>query len=217
MAPICIDPESQKTLRRRADDAVRVLREGGVVAIPTDTVYGLAAACDDDEAIDRIFHIKGRSARVAMPLLLHDAASIHNYVSSVPHTLWALAEAFWPGPLTLVVPKNGEVSSRLTAGGDTVGLRVPDHWVPRYIVESLGKAITGTSANISGSPSLMTAEAVEASLGHVVDLVVNGGPANQPAASTVVDLTGENWKIIRHGRVSLEMIEQALSADLALR
>lgn len=200
----------QETLGGQADEAVRVLRNGGVAAIPTDTVYGLAAAYDDEKAVDRVFRIKSRPSGLAVPLLLDDGRSVVRYVSDVPESLWALAEAFWPGPLTIVLRKSSLVSDKLTAGRDTVGLRVPDHWLPRYISKSLDKAITGTSANLSGSPSLTTAQDVSKQLGHLVDLVIDGGDANGTTASTVVDLSGDTPTILREGSITLDDIETVI-------
>ena len=200
----------RETLGGQADEAVRVLRNGGVAAIPTDTVYGLAAAYDDEEAVDRVFRIKSRPSGLALPLLLDDASSVERYVSDVPESLWALAKAFWPGPLTIVMRKSLRVSDKLTAGRDTVGLRVPDHWLPQYISKSLDKAITGTSANLSGSPSLTTAQAVNEQLGHLVDLVIDGGDASGTASSTVIDLSGDTPTILREGSVTLDDIEKAI-------
>ena len=200
----------RETLGGRADDAVRVLRNGGVAAIPTDTVYGLAAVFDDEEAVDRVFRIKSRPSGLAVPLLLDDASSVERYVSDAPGSFRALAKTFWPGPLTIVMRKSHLVSDKLTAGRDTVGLRVPDHWLPRYISESLEKAITGTSANLSGSPSLTTAQEVEAQLGDAVDLVIDGGAACGTTASTVVDLSGNTPTILREGSITLEDIEKAI-------
>ena len=200
----------RETLGGRADDAVRVLRNGGVAAIPTDTVYGLAAAFDDEEAVDRVFRIKSRPSGLAVPLLLDDASSVERYVSDVPESFRALAKTFWPGPLTMVLRKSHLVSDKLTAGRDTVGLRVPDHRLPRYISKSLEKAITGTSANLSGSPSLTTAQEVEAQLGDAVDLVIDGGPACGTTASTVVDLSGNTPTILREGSITIEDVEKAI-------
>lgn len=201
---------AQETLRDRANDAVRVLRKGGVAAIPTDTVYGLAAAYDDEEAVDRVFRIKGRPSELAVPLLLDDARSVERYVSDVPESFWAVAARFWPGPLTIVLPKSQVVSGRLTAGRDTVGLRVPDHWLPRYICESLDKAITGTSANLSGRPSLTTAQGVREQIGDAVDLVIDGGATCGTAGSTVVDLSGDTPTILREGSITLDDIERVI-------
>ena len=200
----------RETLGGQADEAVRILRNGGVAAIPTDTVYGLAAAYDDVRAVDRVFSIKSRPSGLAVPLLLDDAGSVERYVSDVPESFRALAKAFWPGPLTIVVRKSPLVSDKLTAGRDTVGLRVPNHWLPRYISKSLDRAITGTSANLSGSPSLTTAQAVTEQLGHLVDLVIDGGDADGTAASSVVDLSGDTPTILREGNITLDDIETAI-------
>ena len=197
-----------ETLRVRADDAVRILRDGGVVAIPTDTVYGLAAAFDDESAVERLFRIKARPPRLAVPLLLHDSQEVRRYASAIPDMFWPLADAFWPGPLTLVLPKSDAVSDALTGGRSTVGLRTPDHWAPRYIAECLGKAITGTSANRSGSPPLTTAHAVEEQLSGEVDLIVDGGPAKEPISSTVVDLCGGYPVVLRAGKISAKEIDR---------
>ena len=202
----------RETLGRRADDAVRVLRNGGVAAIPTDTVYGLAAACDDEQAVERIFRIKGRSYQLAIPLLIDGPDMVERYVASLPESFRALARAFWPGPLTMIMRKSAHVSDRLTAGRDTVGLRVPGHWLPRYISKSLDKAITGTSANLSGSPSLTTAKAVEERLGSAVDLIVDGGASGEPVSSTVVDLSGGAPSILREGKITLDDIQHAIRA-----
>ena len=217
MAPIISKLEVQETLSSRVNDAVRILRDGGVVAIPTDTVYGLAAAFDDEEAIERIFRIKGRSADVAIPLLLDDPRHANRYLSTVPDAFPLLADAFWPGPLTVILSKNRDVSARLTGGRNTIGLRVPDHWVPRQIAESLGKAITGTSANISSTPSLTTAQEVEEQLGKAVDLVVDGGPVKHAIGSTVVDISGVQPELLREGRIPFSEIKRVLYAEVAVR
>lgn len=201
-----------ETLRGRVADAARVLSNGGVVAIPTDTVYGLAVAYDDEQAVERLFRLKSRPLGLPVPLLLDHAGSVECYVTDIPDVFWDLAEAFWPGPLTMVLPKSDAVPNRLTGGRDTVGLRVPDHWLPRCIVESLDRAITGTSANLSGLPPLTTAQSVEEHLGNAVDLVIDGGPASQSTASTVVDLSGNAPTILRKGRISAHDIEFALRA-----
>lgn len=202
----------RETLGDQADEAVRILRNGGVAAIPTDTVYGLAAVFDDEEAVERIFRIKGRSAGLALPLLIDSADAVEQYVAEVPESFWALAAAFWPGQLTMVMRKSVLVSERLTAGRNTVGLRVPDHRLPRHLSRSLGKAITGTSANLSGSPSLTTAKEVEEQLGNAIDLVVDGEATNGPISSTVVDLSDDSPTILREGRITLEDIRRAIGA-----
>ena len=137
--------------RYQATDAVSVLRRGGVVAVPTDTLYGLAVSALDVAAVERLFRIKGRPESRAMPLLLADAADIDRYAAEVPQVAWALAEAFFPGALTLVLRRGDVVPEAVTGGLDTVAVRVPDHPVPRTIVRELGAPITGTSANRTGS------------------------------------------------------------------
>lgn len=203
----------RETLGGQADEAVRILRKGGVAAIPTDTVYGLAAVFDDEEAVERIFRIKGRSAGLALPMLIDSADAVEQYVAEVPESFWALAAAFWPGQLTMVMRKSVLVSERLTAGRNTVGLRVPDHRLPRHLSRSLGKAITGTSANLSGSPSLTTAQAVREQLGDAVDLVIDGGDASGTTASTVVDLSDGTPTVLREGSITLDDIERAIRED----
>jgi L-threonylcarbamoyladenylate synthase len=198
------------------DEAVRVLREGGVVAIPTDTVYGIAVALDTPGGIERLFAAKQRPPDKAIALLLADweqAASIGELTPSAT----ALGRAFWPGGLTLVVPRRADVPlpAALTGGAlapgaiPTVGLRVPDHDAPRALARALGPLPT-TSANRSGEPELRDADAIEAELGSALDLILDGGPAAGGPASTVVDCTGSEPVIRRAGAIPAERIEDAL-------
>ena len=132
--------------------AVDILKSGGVVAIPTDTLYGLAACALDRTAVERVFRLKGRSQGVPLPLLLAEPEDIFRYAVDIPEAARALMERFWPGPLTLVFKKAASISDVVSGGHDTVALRVPDHVVPRAIVRGLGAPITGTSANRTGGP-----------------------------------------------------------------
>ena len=134
------------------DEAVEVLRNGGVAAIPTDTVYGLAAHGLDAAAVGRVFEVKGRPAGMALPLLLADTRDLPLCCVDVPDSALSLAAAFWPGSLTLVLRRSDAVPDIVAAGGATVAVRVPDHPVPREIARRLGSPITGTSANRSGLP-----------------------------------------------------------------
>ncbi len=194
--------------------AVRLLRGGGVVAIPTDTLYGLAAAASDVGAVERLYRIKGRPAAMAVPLLIADESQLDTYGSCVSDVARALARAFFPGALTLVLPRSGLVPDAVSGGGDTVALRVPDHPVPRRIVRMLGCAITGTSANRSGAESPTTARDVRRQLGSEVDLIVDGGECRGGVASTVVDVTGASPRILRQGAVSREDMEAVLGVKL---
>ena len=199
---------ADKALQDQVEATVRILKGGGVVAIPTDTLYGLAADALNEKAVERIFSIKGRSKGMALPLLLADADDIVKWAVDIPDTAWLVAQRFWPGALTLVLKKGESISDAVSGGLDTIALRVPNHHVPRAIARGLGAPITGTSANRSGSPGLMTAEAVRREFGSDVDLVIDAGDASKGLASTVLDLSGNQPRILREGAVSLREIEE---------
>lgn len=209
------DSRPHKALQEQVNAAVGILRSGGVVAIPTDTLYGLAAHALNDAAVERVFQLKRRPKGMALPLLLAEPQEVSRYAVDVPEVAWALAERFWPGALTLVLKKAEMVSDLVSGGMGTVALRVPDQWVPRYIVRDLGAAITGTSANRSGRPSLMTAQAVREEFGDELDMVIDTGEATGGVASTVLDLTGERPRILRQGSVSLSQIEELCGEKVA--
>ncbi len=206
---------SSEMLQEQVHAAVGVLRSGGVVAIPTDTLYGLAACALDERAVRRIFQVKGRPEGMALPLLVADVGDMDRYAMDVPEIARALAERFWPGALTLVLKKAPFIPDVVTGGKPTVGLRVPDHWVPRAIVRELGAPITGTSANLSGMPGLTTAQAVREQLGGQVDLVVDGGEAPGGVPSTVLDVTATPPRVLRQGAVSAAEIEAVCQTLLA--
>jgi L-threonylcarbamoyladenylate synthase len=208
--------------RRAPDDAdgraeaIRVLQAGGVVAIPTDTVYGIAVALETPGGIERLFAAKQRPPDKAIALLLADVAQAASIGDLTP-AAEALARAFWPGGLTLVVPRREDVPlpAALTGGAlapgaiPTVGLRVPDHAAPRALARALGPLPT-TSANRSGEPELPDAQAIETELDGAVELILDGGRASGGPASTVVDCTGPAPVIRREGAIRAEQIEAAL-------
>ena len=201
-------------LQRQIEIAVDVLANGGVVAIPTDTLYGLAACAFNESAVLKVFELKGRPDGMALPLLLSDANDARMCVEDVPTDAMTLAEQFWPGALTLVLRKSAEVPYAVTAGMDTVALRVPDHPVPMAVSKALGAPITGTSANLSGRPGLTSAEAVRAEFGDAIDFVLDGGDAPGGVASTILDMSGDARNVLRDGAVSREEIEAALRREL---
>lgn len=184
---------------RNLSAAVRCLREGGVVAIPTDTLYGLSADAFNPDAIERVFAIKERPEGLALPVLLAGFEQLPSVVSDVSQSVEILAEAYWPGPLTLVLRRAAGLPPRLTAGGPTVAARVPAHPIPRELARLLGRPITGTSANISGAPDPRTLDALRAQVGERVDYLIGCGPVPAGTASTIVDLTGDTPKLLREG------------------
>ncbi|MFW6125715.1 MAG: L-threonylcarbamoyladenylate synthase [Chloroflexota bacterium] len=191
----------------RVRRAINVLANGGIVAYPTDTVYGLGAHTDCPDAVMKVYDVKRRSRHLPLPLLLSNTSQITTVARDVPDVAWALAERFLPGGLTLVLFKAPTVSSLVTGGSDKVAVRVPDHPVPIVIIDGLGAPITGTSANRSGKPSPLTAQEVHRQLGHQVDLIIDGVcPGGMD--SSVVDLTEEIPRILREGAVRREDIER---------
>jgi L-threonylcarbamoyladenylate synthase len=191
--------------------AVEVLRAGGLVAYPTDTVYGLAARPSDDAAVERLFSVKRRRPDQSTPLLIASPTDLARVVEDVPEVARALIGAFWPGGLTIVLRKAPSFHSRAVVG-DTVGLRVPDHSVPRELVRLLAEPITGTSANIAGGPEPLTADDVRTQLGDAIDFVIDGGRCAGGTPSTVVDCTTDPPRILRAGAVSREQLVRAAGA-----
>ena len=191
--------------------AVEVLRDGGIVALPTDTVYGIAVSLTTPGGLERLFHVKQRPPDKAVMLLLDDAAQAGEAGSMTP-AAWALAIACWPGGLTVVIPQRPDVRwpAALTGGSATIGLRVPDHDAPRALARAVGPLPT-TSANVSGAPEAADAAGIVAQLGDAIDLVLDGGPAHGGPASTIVDCTGPRPVILRAGAVSPERVAAILA------
>jgi L-threonylcarbamoyladenylate synthase len=195
-------------MEKQIEQAIDILKKGGLVAFPTDTVYGLGANCLDEAAIAKIYEAKKRPRHLALPLLLSHVSQMESVAQFVPDIAWRLAEHFLPGGLTLVLYKAPWLPSVLTSGGDKIAVRVPNHPVPIALIQGLGASLTGTSANITGSPSLLTAEEVHQQMGDRVDLVINGGKCPGGTESTVLDLTGRVPRILRQGLITQEEIER---------
>ncbi|NXY95217.1 threonylcarbamoyl-AMP synthase [Streptomyces sp. BR123] len=198
------------------EKAAGVLRAGGLVALPTETVYGLAADAMDPAAISRIFQVKGRPP--SHPLIVHlaGAEQLDAWVQDVPVAARVLAEHFWPGPLTLVLRRGPRVPLEATGGLETVAVRVPDHPVALALLAAFGGGVTAPSANRFGSVSPTTANDVRAELGDAVDFVLDGGPCQVGVESTIVDVTGEAPTILRPGGVTREDLEAVLGHPLAV-
>ena len=192
--------------------AVEVLRGGGIVALPTDTVYGIAVSLATPGGVERLFHVKQRPPDRAVMLLLDDAGQAARAGLITPAAA-ALAAACWPGGLTVVVPQRPDVRwpAVLTGGSATIGLRVPDHDAPRALARGVGPLPT-TSANRSGVPEASDAAGIVAQLGEAIDLVLDGGPAHGGPASTIVDCAGERPRILRVGAVSADSVAEILAA-----
>lgn len=180
-----------------------VIKAGGVIAYPTDTFYGLGADPRNSRAVSKVFAIKGRMADQPILLLLSDRSEVAAWTSAITPAAERLMDRFWPGPLTLVFTARPDVSPELTGGTGTIGLRVPGSEVTRALLRLTGNALTGTSANRSGSPSPRTAEEVMHQLGDRVDLVLDGGVSAADRPSTIVDVTAEPPRIIRMGAVDV--------------
>lgn len=194
--------------------AVEVLKRGGLIAYPTDTLYGLGANAFDENAVHRVYLAKGRGQLKALPLLIDSWDALSIVAIDVSQITQDLASRFWPGALTLVVKRSSNVPDAVTGRGDTVAVRVPDHPVPRELARQLGAPITGTSANRSSGPNPATAADVRDQLRDAVDLVIDGGRCPGGLASTVVDVSGNRPVLVRQGAVPLDEIESICGAVL---
>ncbi|MEU5150063.1 L-threonylcarbamoyladenylate synthase [Streptomyces yangpuensis] len=197
------------------EKAADVLRAGGLVALPTETVYGLGANAEDPAAVARIFQAKGRPP--SHPLIVHIAGAelLDDWVQDVPAPARLLAEHFWPGPLTLVLRRGSRVPLEATGGLETVAVRVPDHPVALELLSAFGGGITAPSANRFGSVSPTTADHVRAELGDAVDFVLDGGSCAVGVESTIVDATGDTPTILRPGGVTRESLQALWGGPLA--
>jgi len=195
-------------IQRQVDRGISILKQGGIVAFPTDTVYGLGAGANLHRAVEQIYKLKGRPRNMALPLLLAHISQISEVAESVPPIVWLLARKFMPGALTVVLQKSKAVLDIITGGGTTVAVRVPAHPVPIALVDGLGMPVVGTSANLSGKPSDLTAGGVYAQFGDKIDLVIDGGRCLGGRESTVVDITGERPVVLREGAISRDELKQ---------
>jgi L-threonylcarbamoyladenylate synthase len=195
--------------------ALAVLRDGGVIVYPSDTVYGLGAAASDAQAVERVFAVKGRHTEKALSLLLADVSDLAPLCAEVHLLANVLAQRYWPGPLTLVLRRSPAFHSAALGGGDTVAVRVPDHAFLRDLIRALGEPITGTSANRSERPACRSAQEAEHELGNAVDLIIDGGPSGPGVESTVVDLTSDLPLILREGAIPRAEVERLASAARA--
>jgi L-threonylcarbamoyladenylate synthase len=189
--------------------AVTVLKNGGLVAIPTDTVYGVAAQVHDSQAIERIYRVKERSENKAIAVLIGEMAQLSSVAGSQTQIARRLAEAFWPGGLTLVLPRHAGLPENLSPQ-PTIGVRMPDHSFTRRLLTLTGPLAT-SSANLSGGPNPRNAQEVLAQLDGRIELVLDGGDAPGGVPSTVVDCTGDKIIILRQGAIAPEQLAKVLN------
>lgn len=195
-------------IQQQVEQGVSILKQGGIVAFPTDTIYGLGACANLTQAVERVYRVKERPQNMALPLLLAHTSQISEVADYVPPIAWLLAGNFLPGALTLVLFKSSSISDIITAGGITVAVRIPDHPVPVALVEGLGAPVVGTSANLSGKPGSLTAEEVYYQFDDKIDLVIDGGRCRGGKESTIVDVTGKKPIILREGAIPIEKLKK---------
>jgi L-threonylcarbamoyladenylate synthase len=199
---------------RALEQALKVLRHGGLVAFPTDTVYGVGACVALPLAVEKIYHVKGRPRSRPIPVLLDSAQSMERVAEDIPPEAWSLANRFWPGPLTIVLRRSPSVPDVITAGGPHVAVRVPDHEFVLRLLHAAGGALAATSANLSGQPDPVTAEEVLGYLEGRIDLILDGGRCSAGVASTVIDLTATPPRVVRWGTIERGPLEEVLCRRL---
>ena len=192
------------------DELVGIMRGGGLIAVPTETVYGLAGNGLDEKAVAEIYEVKGRPEVKPLSLMVHDAASMERYCESVPPQAYTLAKKFWPGPLTIVMKAKPCVPEIVRAGGETVGLRCPDHPLTLELLEKSGVPFAAPSANPSGEPSPKNADSVLKYFDGKIDAVLDGGECGIGCESTLIDLSRTPYRILRQGALPADEIADAL-------
>jgi L-threonylcarbamoyladenylate synthase len=193
--------------RDAIQEAAKWIRNGGLVVLPTDTLYGLAADPFSSDAVARVFAAKGRSAERALPLIAAETPQVTEHLGPLSDAARHLAERFWPGPLTLLVPAPVALARDVTGGTGKVGVRVPADAIARAICAEADRPITATSANVSGEPATADPDAVECALGDRVDLLIDAGKTPGGAPSTIVDVTGADLVLVRAGAISWDDIQ----------
>ena len=188
--------------------AAEILKQGGIVAFPTDTVYGLGAICTDEEAVKKIFAAKGRDEGKPLSILVSSIEQAEKIALEIPEKARRLMKKYWPGALTIVLRKRPEISDIVSAEKDTIGIRMPDSRMTVALLEAAGMPLAAPSANTSGKRSSVSADDVICDLSGKVDMILDGGICPVGISSTVVDLTGEKPLILREGIITKSMIDE---------
>ena len=206
---IKINPEHPEP--DRIDEAVAILKSGGVIALPTETFYGLGADARNEQAIEKIFGIKGRDFNNPILVVIGDRNHLESFAAEIPEAARKLMDRFWPGPLTIVFRAALSVSPKLTAGGAKIGIRLTSHPIAMAIAKRLGGPVTATSANRSGAPECSSAAEVLSQLQGRIDDVVDGGQTMGGKGSTLVDVTVYPPKVLREGMIPSSLIQDTLA------
>jgi L-threonylcarbamoyladenylate synthase len=209
------EPKSRPLIATAPDEAIALavaaVRAGEVVVYPTETFYGIGADAFAPAALERIFAIKGRDAAKTIALIAHDEAAAFSVAREVPDTARQLARAFWPGPLTIVMPARSGIPEALVGPGGGVGVRVSSHLLASALARGLGRPITATSANLAGDAPARTLAEAQAALGEQIKVFVEGGRLTGGAPSTVVECRREGWRILRAGAIGDKQLKEILS------
>lgn len=192
--------------------AVEILKAGGVIAYPTETFYGLGVDGSNDEAIKKIFRIKGRNFKNPVSIIIGDGKDLIQSVEEIPEYSYKLIKNFWPGALTIVFKASSTVSPLLTAGTGRIGIRISSHPIAAALANALSRPITATSANLSGSEECTTAEEIIQSIGSGIDAVIDGGPTPGIAGSTLIDVSVFPPVILREGIIPASFIQRVMQS-----
>jgi L-threonylcarbamoyladenylate synthase len=199
---------------QQIEDAAKLLSQGRLVAFPTETVYGLGADASSAYALKRLYAVKGRPTDHPVIVHLADVADLSKWAINIPEAAYALADVFWPGPLTIILSKADHVLPLVTGGQPSIGLRIPSHPLAKRLIQAFGGGVAAPSANRFGKLSPTTAEAVRECLGKDVDLILDGGPCQVGIESTIVSLVGDKPAILRPGMIDQNKIEAVLGVSL---
>lgn len=205
-----------KIFHSAADEAAEIIKKGGLVAVPTETVYGLAGNGLDEEAVKQIYEVKGRPQVKPLSLMVHGAEAMEQYCEDVPEGARLLAERFWPGPLTIVLKAKDNIPPIVLAGGDTVGLRCPDHPMTLALLEKAGVPFAAPSANPSGEESPKNARQVQDYFDGRIEGIINGGECGIGRESTIISMAQKPYQILRQGALSEKNIASALAEGLTI-
>lgn len=206
--PEFLKPEKNSSEEKIISRAVKILANGGIIAYPTETFYGLGTDATNEKAIEKIFSVKGRDFKNPISLIIGSSDDIYPLVKDVPESAQKLMDAFWPGALTIVFAASDKVSPMLTAGTGKIGLRISSHPIANAIALELGKPLTATSANISGNQECSLASEVIKQIGNKIDAILDWGKTRGGEPSTVIDVTCSSPVILREGAVSKQALKK---------